>query len=58
MQDSFGLIAMVAMVPIISVQVVGLMYKKKLHNVVQSNNATSVKLVEPINDIIVFKRKA
>ena len=49
---------MVAMVPIISVQVVGLMYKKKLHNVVQSNNATSVKLVEPINDIIVFKRKA
>lgn len=51
MMDAFGLVAMVAMMPLIIVQVMGLVYKMKM-----KKQVLNVK-VEEDDEIIVFKRK-
>jgi len=52
MQDAFGLVAMVAMMPLITIQIIGVMYKRKTMNKPTQN------IEEVANDeIIIFKRK-
>ena len=51
MQDAFGLVAMVAMMPLIIVQVMGLVYKLKM------NKQVTEVAIEDDDEIIVFKRK-
>ncbi len=53
MKDAFGLVAMVAMMPLIIVQLMGLLYKEKMNKV----NAQGKQVETEEEDIIVFKRK-
>ncbi len=52
MQDAFGLVAMVAMMPLITIQIIGIIYKKK-------TKSSTKQIVEEIanDEIIIFKRK-
>lgn len=51
MQDAFGLISMVALMPLITIQIIGIIFKKS-----QSNITNTIEKVSD-DEIIVFKRK-
>lgn len=53
MKDAFGLVAMVAMMPLIIVQIMGLIYKVKT-----SHLKANLEAIPEEDEIIVFKRKA
>lgn len=53
MKDAFGLVAMVAMMPLIIIQIMGLIYKFKISKVEKFAKQTQ----QDDDDIIVFKRK-
>ena len=52
MKDAFGLVAMVAMMPLIVVQMMGLIYKVKMSKI---DKVTQKEIDD--DEIIVFKRK-
>ena len=53
MQDAFGIVALVALVPLISIQLVGIMYKYRRENYF---GVPETKVVET-DDIIIFPKK-
>ena len=53
MKDAFGLVSMVAMMPLISIQIVGIIYASKKKQVIKEEN----EIKHDNDEIIVFKRK-
>ena len=52
MTDAFGVVAMVAMTPLIAVQIMGLIYSIKSKQK-KTSEAAAVKVLEPVDDVII-----
>ena len=53
MKDAFGLVSMVAMMPLISIQIVGIIYASKRKQIIKVEE----KITHDNDEIIVFQRK-